>query len=87
MTELVDLNTGATLNVLDEFEMRPYSLSIILSYLGVKTTFVVAAYGISQNLDFLIFRIVQKCNFAGFLFYARVVSCFSHKVKTFLDFV
>ena len=26
-TELVDLNTGATLNVLDEFEMRPYSLS------------------------------------------------------------
>ena len=27
-TELVDLYIGVTLNVLDEFEMRPYSLSI-----------------------------------------------------------
>mmetsp|Transcript_5859 Transcript_5859/g.14140 ORF Transcript_5859/g.14140 Transcript_5859/m.14140 type:complete len:108 (+) Transcript_5859:1836-2159(+) len=34
-TELVDLNTGATLNVLDEFEMRPYSLSMTCSMLLV----------------------------------------------------
>ena len=51
-TELVDLYIGVTLNVLDEFEMRPYSLSI--TYLNRVPTKLYLSHENSQHFDFYI---------------------------------
>ena len=68
-TELVDLYIGVTLNVLDEFEMRPYSLSIM---------YLFCRQGLNQSH-------ARTHNFSFYIYivYPRAVALFLKRQKTF----